>query len=92
MFKSSIRYTVLIIVLAIGGGCGQNEEGHEVKILVSGNNNPHIPAVDKRCIDTLTMLDEKRFEASVIFTAKANVIETKIDECLDQIVTEPTAD
>jgi hypothetical protein len=87
MFKRSILYTGLIIVLVIGGGCGQNEGGHKAQLLVSGNDNPNIPAEDKRCLETLTMLDKTGFETSVIITAKTSVIENTIDECLDLIIT-----
>jgi len=66
----------------MGGGCSQNEVGHKAQLLVSGNGNPRIPADDKRCLDTLAMLDKTGFEASVIFTAKAGVIETAINNRL----------
>jgi hypothetical protein len=50
------------------------------------------PADDKRCLDTLTLLDKTGFEASAIFTAKAGIIETNIDECLEWIITGPLED
>jgi len=92
MLKSSKLYMALVILLAMGGGCDQNEDGHEAQFLASSNSNPQILADDKRCLDTLTMLDKKEFEASVIFTAKAGVIETTIDECLEWIITGPLVD
>jgi hypothetical protein len=73
----------------MGGECSQNEVGHEAQFLVSSNGKPHIPADDNRCLDTLTMLDKTGFETSVIFLAKAGVIETIIDECLEWIITGP---
>lgn len=86
MFKNSIHYMALIILLAMGGGCGQNEGGHEGKFLVSGNGNLYMPADEKRCLDTLTMFDKTRFEASAIFMAKAGVTETSFEECLERII------
>ena len=90
MFKRSIPYTVLVLFLAIGVGCDLNEGGNDAQ--VRSNVNPYAPADDERCLDTFTMLDKTGFEASAIFTAKAGIIETNIDECLEWIITGPLED
>jgi hypothetical protein len=92
MFKHLILCTVLVLLLAIGVGCDLNEVGNDAHLLVRGNVNPYVPADDKRCLDTFTMLDKTGFEASAIFTAKAGIIETNIDECLEWIITGPLED
>ena len=89
MYKQSIPYTVLVLLLAIGVGCDLNEGGNDAHFLVRGNVNPYVPTDDERCLDTFTMLDKTGFETSAIFTAKAGIIETNIDECLEWIITGP---
>ena len=90
MFKRSIPYTVLVLFLAIGVGCDLNEGGNDAQ--VRSIVNPYAPTDDERCLDTFTMLDKTGFETSAIFTAKAGIIETNIDECLEWIITGPLED
>ena len=87
MFIRSIIYTVLVIVLVIGGGCGQNEDGHEATFNERGDGTRNMQAEDERCLDDLAMLDKASFEAGVIFSYRPSVFETTIDECLEWIFT-----